>query len=165
MLAQGPVQDLRVGDLVAFSMAGAYAWNISHHDFLMHPQPTFHYLDALAWTVERTGMAGEQIAAYLRQNGVTVHLVTSTAPRHLIVFLEANLGQQEFAEYLMREDDMLRRLPAWSGSRPGGSGLMRSAEFAGWDARWFAFFQVRAWVLGSMRRALMGIVGGVGHPS
>jgi diaminopimelate decarboxylase len=46
MLAQGPVQDLRVGDLVAFSMAGAYAWNISHHDFLMHPKPTFHYLDA-----------------------------------------------------------------------------------------------------------------------
>ncbi|MEW9534109.1 type III PLP-dependent enzyme [Microbispora sp. NPDC049125] len=32
------------GDVVAFAMAGAYAWNISHHDFLMHPKPSFHYL-------------------------------------------------------------------------------------------------------------------------
>jgi Pyridoxal-dependent decarboxylase, C-terminal sheet domain len=35
---------LRVGDLVAFGLAGAYAWNISHHEFLMHPPPAFHYL-------------------------------------------------------------------------------------------------------------------------
>jgi diaminopimelate decarboxylase len=35
--------DLRAGDLLAFGMAGAYAWNISHHDFLMHPAPHFHY--------------------------------------------------------------------------------------------------------------------------
>ncbi|MDP4510597.1 type III PLP-dependent enzyme domain-containing protein [Nonomuraea turcica] len=34
----------RVGDMVVFEMAGAYAWNISHHDFLMHPKPAFHYL-------------------------------------------------------------------------------------------------------------------------
>ncbi|GLV74662.1 diaminopimelate decarboxylase [Streptomyces hygroscopicus subsp. hygroscopicus] len=40
-----PVTELRAGDRVAFAMAGAYAWNISHHDFLMHPQPGFHYLD------------------------------------------------------------------------------------------------------------------------
>ncbi|MFF7346718.1 type III PLP-dependent enzyme [Streptomyces antimycoticus] len=40
-----PVPELRVGDRVAFAMAGAYAWNISHHDFLMHPRPGFHYLD------------------------------------------------------------------------------------------------------------------------
>ncbi|MFD0384400.1 type III PLP-dependent enzyme [Streptomyces stramineus] len=39
-----PVAELRVGDRVAFAMAGAYAWNISHHDFLMHPAPSFHYL-------------------------------------------------------------------------------------------------------------------------
>ncbi|QKG27294.1 type III PLP-dependent enzyme [Actinomadura verrucosospora] len=39
-------ESIAVGDLIAFSMAGAYAWNISHHDFLMHPKPTFHYLDA-----------------------------------------------------------------------------------------------------------------------
>jgi diaminopimelate decarboxylase len=39
-----PVAALRVGDRVAFGMAGAYAWNISHQDFLMHPRPTFHYV-------------------------------------------------------------------------------------------------------------------------
>ncbi|MGC0416412.1 type III PLP-dependent enzyme [Embleya sp. AB8] len=39
-----PVTGLRVGDRIAFAMAGAYAWNISHHDFLMHPHPTFHHL-------------------------------------------------------------------------------------------------------------------------
>jgi diaminopimelate decarboxylase len=38
------VDRLGVGDVVAFGMAGAYAWNISHHDFLMHPRPEFHYL-------------------------------------------------------------------------------------------------------------------------
>lgn len=35
---------LRAGDRVVFALAGAYAWNISHHDFLMHPKPRFHYL-------------------------------------------------------------------------------------------------------------------------
>ena len=35
---------LRAGDLVAFGLAGAYAWNISHHGFLMHPEPGFHYV-------------------------------------------------------------------------------------------------------------------------
>ncbi|QKW34378.1 alanine racemase [Actinomadura sp. NAK00032] len=39
-----PVPPLSPGDVVAFGMAGAYAWNISHHDFLMHPKPGFHYL-------------------------------------------------------------------------------------------------------------------------
>ncbi|MEJ8632053.1 type III PLP-dependent enzyme [Streptomyces sp. MS2.AVA.5] len=39
-----PVSRISVGDVVAFSMAGAYAWNISHYNFLMHPHPTFHYL-------------------------------------------------------------------------------------------------------------------------
>lgn len=38
-----PMDDLAVGDIVAFAMAGAYAWNISHHDFLMHPKPVFDY--------------------------------------------------------------------------------------------------------------------------
>ncbi|MER6569584.1 type III PLP-dependent enzyme [Streptomyces sp. NPDC001093] len=38
------VERLRVGDRVAFAMAGAYAWNISHHAFLMHPHPTFHHV-------------------------------------------------------------------------------------------------------------------------
>lgn len=36
---------LRAGDRVAFALAGAYAWNISHHDFLMHPRPGFHFVD------------------------------------------------------------------------------------------------------------------------
>ncbi|OLT12591.1 decarboxylase [Actinomadura sp. CNU-125] len=40
-----PTNRIAVGDLVAFAMSGAYAWNISHHDFLMHPKPTFRYLD------------------------------------------------------------------------------------------------------------------------
>jgi diaminopimelate decarboxylase len=40
-----PAPCLRAGDRVAFALAGAYAWNISHHDFLMHPRPGFHFLD------------------------------------------------------------------------------------------------------------------------
>ncbi|WNZ13994.1 type III PLP-dependent enzyme [Streptomyces sp. 11x1] len=39
---------VRAGDRVAFALAGAYAWNISHHDFLMHPRPGFHFLDRTA---------------------------------------------------------------------------------------------------------------------
>ncbi|MFG1794841.1 type III PLP-dependent enzyme [Nocardia sp. NPDC049149] len=38
---------LRAGDRVVFGLTGAYAWNISHHDFLMHPSPTFHFLGGL----------------------------------------------------------------------------------------------------------------------
>lgn len=38
------VERLRVGDLLLFSYAGAYAWNISHQDFLRHPKPLMHYL-------------------------------------------------------------------------------------------------------------------------
>ncbi len=40
------VPGLAAGDLVAFGLAGAYAWNISHHGFLMHPEPGFHYVGA-----------------------------------------------------------------------------------------------------------------------
>lgn len=47
VLARGvPVAGVRAGDRVAFAMAGAYAWNISHHDFLMHPHPAVHFLPA-----------------------------------------------------------------------------------------------------------------------
>lgn len=35
---------LSVGDLIVFEKSGAYAWTISHHDFLGHPHPAFHYL-------------------------------------------------------------------------------------------------------------------------
>jgi diaminopimelate decarboxylase len=41
------VKRLRAGDVVAFGLTGAYAWNISHHSFLMHPPPAFHYLPQL----------------------------------------------------------------------------------------------------------------------
>jgi len=40
-----PVRSLKAGDIVVFALAGAYAWNISHHEFLMHPSPAFHYLE------------------------------------------------------------------------------------------------------------------------
>ena len=33
------VERLRVGDVVVFPLAGAYGWEISHHDFLSHPHP------------------------------------------------------------------------------------------------------------------------------
>ncbi|MGI5287114.1 type III PLP-dependent enzyme [Nonomuraea polychroma] len=46
VFARKIVTSARVGDTVVFEMAGAYAWNISHHDFLMHPKPAFHYLRA-----------------------------------------------------------------------------------------------------------------------
>ncbi|HEY5832971.1 type III PLP-dependent enzyme [Streptomyces sp.] len=41
---QVPAPRLRAGDRVVFGLAGAYAWNISHHGFLMHPRPGFHFL-------------------------------------------------------------------------------------------------------------------------
>jgi diaminopimelate decarboxylase len=45
VLARGvPVRRLRVGDVVLFHLAGAYGWNISHHDFLCHPHPRMVYL-------------------------------------------------------------------------------------------------------------------------
>ncbi|HYN92657.1 MAG TPA: type III PLP-dependent enzyme [Pilimelia sp.] len=34
-----PVARLRVGDVLVFGLAGAYGWDISHHDFLRHPHP------------------------------------------------------------------------------------------------------------------------------
>lgn len=38
------LERLRVGDLLLFQYAGAYAWHISHHDFLRHPHPQHIYL-------------------------------------------------------------------------------------------------------------------------
>ncbi|UQU61569.1 alanine racemase [Couchioplanes caeruleus] len=32
---------LRIGDVLLFARTGAYAWDISHHDFLRHPPPSF----------------------------------------------------------------------------------------------------------------------------
>lgn len=34
-----PISELAIGDWLVFRHAGAYAWNISHQHFLMHPAP------------------------------------------------------------------------------------------------------------------------------
>ncbi|WP_412544133.1 alanine racemase [Longispora sp. K20-0274] len=34
-----PVDRLRVGDVLVFAQAGAYGFEVSHHDFLSHPKP------------------------------------------------------------------------------------------------------------------------------
>ncbi|GAA0903622.1 type III PLP-dependent enzyme [Rothia nasimurium] len=39
-----PMTALAVGDCLAFPLAGAYAWNISHQNFLMHKPPAMLYL-------------------------------------------------------------------------------------------------------------------------
>lgn len=45
VLARGVTVDtIRIGDVVVFSHAGAYGWEISHHDFLSHPHPEHVYL-------------------------------------------------------------------------------------------------------------------------
>ena len=36
-----PVSSLRVGDVLVYENAGAYGWDISHHQFLRHPSPEF----------------------------------------------------------------------------------------------------------------------------
>lgn len=47
VLARGVAIDrLRVGDVVAFEYAGAYGWEISHHDFLSHPHAEQVFLGA-----------------------------------------------------------------------------------------------------------------------
>ena len=42
---QQPVAQLAIGDLLVFSLAGAYAWNISHQNFLMHEPPLKVFID------------------------------------------------------------------------------------------------------------------------
>jgi diaminopimelate decarboxylase len=44
VLARSVPVAVRAGDRVVFAMAGAYAWNISHTAFLMHPAPEFVHL-------------------------------------------------------------------------------------------------------------------------
>ena len=39
-----PVARLRAGDILVFTLAGAYGWDISHHDFLSHPHPEHVFL-------------------------------------------------------------------------------------------------------------------------
>lgn len=38
------IDEVRCNDVLIFAYAGAYAWHISHHDFLRHPHPEHHYL-------------------------------------------------------------------------------------------------------------------------
>lgn len=54
-----PVDAVRVGDVLIFSYAGAYAWHISHHDFLRHPHPQQWYLPVES-TLELRGDAANQ---------------------------------------------------------------------------------------------------------
>lgn len=42
---QVPVDEIRIGDVVLFRYAGAYGWEISHHEFLSHPHPAMIYLE------------------------------------------------------------------------------------------------------------------------
>ena len=42
---QQHIDALAIGDWIVFSLAGAYAWNISHQNFLMHDAPEMIYLD------------------------------------------------------------------------------------------------------------------------
>ncbi|WP_366290695.1 siderophore biosynthesis PLP-dependent protein [Paenibacillus sp. AN1007] len=44
MHSDAAVELLRVGDIIVFVKSGAYSWTISHHDFLGHPHPAFHYV-------------------------------------------------------------------------------------------------------------------------
>ena len=44
LATDAPVERIRVGDLLIFTLAGAYAWHISHHAFLRHPHPEQIYL-------------------------------------------------------------------------------------------------------------------------
>lgn len=39
------IDRVRVGDIIMFSHAGAYGWEISHHDFLSHPHPEQIFTD------------------------------------------------------------------------------------------------------------------------
>lgn len=41
---EAPVERIRCHDILVFPYAGAYAWHISHHDFLRHPHPAQWYL-------------------------------------------------------------------------------------------------------------------------
>lgn len=44
LVTEALVAQVRIGDLLLFPYAGAYAWYISPHDFLRHPHPLHHYL-------------------------------------------------------------------------------------------------------------------------
>ncbi|WP_199431445.1 type III PLP-dependent enzyme [Qaidamihabitans albus] len=43
------VERVRPGDLLVFHQAGAYGWEISHHDFLSHPHPEHVFTPPPSW--------------------------------------------------------------------------------------------------------------------
>lgn len=45
LASDAEVKRIATGDLVVFPLAGAYAWNISHQQFLCHPAPVVRYLE------------------------------------------------------------------------------------------------------------------------
>lgn len=49
-----PIERLCVGDTVLFLLAGAYAWTISHHDFLRHPPPALRFVEASTPLLQET---------------------------------------------------------------------------------------------------------------
>lgn len=57
LLNAEPLSSLRIGDLVCFLLAGAYGWDISHHDFLSNAHPERIFLpvrQARSWFVDGT---------------------------------------------------------------------------------------------------------------
>ncbi|WP_051303602.1 type III PLP-dependent enzyme [Psychromonas aquimarina] len=45
LASQQYVEELAIGDYLVFTQAGAYAWNISHQNFLMHAPPLKHFMN------------------------------------------------------------------------------------------------------------------------
>ncbi|MGH8079188.1 MAG: type III PLP-dependent enzyme [Lysobacter sp.] len=63
VLARGQsVATLAVGDCLVFTLAGAYAWNISHQNFLMHAPPRMLFIDPPPVPV-RTAQIAEALEA------------------------------------------------------------------------------------------------------
>lgn len=60
-----PVAALAPGDCLAFPLAGAYAWNISHQQFLMHPPPQMVFLPVAAQAASAcvAGRTGTRMSA------------------------------------------------------------------------------------------------------
>ena len=56
VLARGRhVSRLRAGDLLVFGRAGAYGWDISHHEFLRHDPPEFVVIDVIDGSTPASG--------------------------------------------------------------------------------------------------------------
>lgn len=56
-----PVTRVRVGDVLLFTHAGAYGWEISHHDFLSHPHPEQIYVEDGDLPLDFRAIQGDQV--------------------------------------------------------------------------------------------------------